>query len=35
VQRRLLGMSKVYALRVNKMMKSREEARTLREAATS
>jgi arsenite-transporting ATPase len=29
--RRLLGMSKVYALWVNKMMKSREEARTLRE----
>ena len=29
--RRLLGMSKVYALWVNKMLKSREEARTLRE----
>ena len=29
--RRLLGMSKVYALWVNKMMKSREETRTLRE----
>ncbi len=29
--RRLLGMSKVYSLWVNKMMKSREEARTLRE----
>src|SRR5512136_765445 len=29
--RRLLGMSKVYALWVNKMMKSREEAKTLRE----
>ncbi len=29
--RRLLGMSKVYALWVNKMMKSREEARSLRE----
>src|SRR5512146_1108427 len=29
--RRLLGMSKVYALWVNKMMKSREEARGLRE----
>ena len=31
--RRLLGMSKVYALWVNKMLKSREEARTLRETA--
>jgi arsenite/tail-anchored protein-transporting ATPase len=30
--RRLLGMSKVYGLWVNKMMKSREEAQTLREA---
>src|SRR5512136_2968827 len=29
--RRLLGMSKVYALWVNKMMKSRDEARSLRE----
>jgi arsenite/tail-anchored protein-transporting ATPase len=29
--RRLLGMSKVYALWVNKMMKSREEAKSLRE----
>jgi len=29
--RRLLGMSKVYSLWVNKMLKSREEARTLRE----
>ncbi|HQR44542.1 MAG TPA: ArsA family ATPase [Thermoanaerobaculia bacterium] len=29
--RRLLGMSKVYGLWVNKMLKSREEARTLRE----
>ena len=29
--RRLLGMSKVYALWVNKMLKSREEARILRE----
>src|SRR5574337_1260900 len=29
--RRLLGMSKVYALWVDKMLKSREEARTLRE----
>ncbi|MEK7701628.1 MAG: ArsA family ATPase, partial [candidate division NC10 bacterium] len=29
--RRLLGMSKVYALWVEKMLKSREEARTLRE----
>jgi arsenite-transporting ATPase len=29
--RRLLGMSKVYSLWVNKMVKSREEARTLRE----
>ena len=29
--RRLLGMSKVYALWVNKMLKSRQEARTLRE----
>jgi arsenite-transporting ATPase len=29
--RRLLGMSKVYGLWVNKMMKSREEAKTLRE----
>ena len=29
--RRLLGMSKVYGLWVNKMMKSREEAQTLRE----
>ena len=29
--RRLLGMSKVYSLWVNKMMKSREEAQTLRE----
>src|SRR6184192_1596940 len=29
--RRLLGMSKVYSLWVDKMMKSREEARTLRE----
>ena len=29
--RRLLGMSKVYALWVNKMMKSREEARSLRD----
>src|SRR5512147_18698 len=29
--RRLLGMSKVYALWVNKMMKSREEAQSLRE----
>jgi arsenite-transporting ATPase len=29
--RRLLGMSKVYALWVNKMLKSREEAKTLRE----
>ena len=28
---RLLGMSKVYAQWVNKMMKSRDEARTLRE----
>jgi arsenite-transporting ATPase len=28
---RLLGMSRVYALWVNNMMKSREEARTLRE----
>src|ERR687887_566269 len=30
--RRLLGMSKVYSLWVSKMVKSREEARTLREA---
>lgn len=30
--RRLLGMSKVYSLWVNKMMKSRQEAQTLREA---
>ncbi len=30
--RRLLGMSKVYGLWVDKMMKSREEAQTLREA---
>lgn len=29
--RRLLGMSKVYSLWVNKMVKSREEAKTLRE----
>jgi arsenite-transporting ATPase len=29
--RRLLGMSKVYALWVNKMLKSRQEARSLRE----
>jgi arsenite-transporting ATPase len=29
--RRLLGMSKVYSLWVNKMVKSREEARSLRE----
>ena len=29
--RRLLGMSKVYGLWVNKMLKSREEARSLRE----
>src|SRR5262249_10068953 len=29
--RRLLGMSKVYALWVEKMLKSRQEARTLRE----
>jgi arsenite-transporting ATPase len=29
--RRLLGMSKVYSLWVNKMMKSRDEAKTLRE----
>ena len=29
--RRLLGMSKVYSLWVNKMLRSREEARTLRE----
>ncbi len=29
--RRLLGMSKVYALWVNKMMKSRDEAKSLRE----
>jgi arsenite/tail-anchored protein-transporting ATPase len=29
--RRLLGMSKVYSLWVNKMLKSREEAQTLRE----
>jgi arsenite-transporting ATPase len=29
--RRLLGMSKVYSLWVNKMLKSREEAKTLRE----
>lgn len=29
--RRLLGMSKIYSLWVNKMLKSREEARTLRE----
>src|SRR5512136_2271975 len=29
--RRLLGMSKVYALWVNKMLKSREEAKSLRE----
>jgi Anion-transporting ATPase len=29
--RRLLGMSKVYALKVEKMLKSRQEARTLRE----
>jgi arsenite-transporting ATPase len=29
--RRLLGMSKVYSLWVNKMLKSRQEARTLRE----
>jgi len=29
--RRLLGMSQVYSLWVNKMLKSREEARTLRE----
>src|SRR5918999_3171 len=30
--RRLLGMSKVYGLWVNKMLKSREEAQSLREA---
>ena len=30
--RRLLGMSKVYGLWVNKMVKSREEAQTLRES---
>jgi arsenite/tail-anchored protein-transporting ATPase len=30
--RRLLGMSKVYGMWVNKMVKSREEAQTLREA---
>ncbi len=30
--RRLLGMSKVYSLWVNKMLKSRQEAQTLREA---
>ena len=30
--RRLLGMSKVYALWVNKMMRSREEAQSLRQA---
>src|SRR6266540_39408 len=30
--RRLLGMSKVYGLWVNKMVKSRQEAQTLREA---
>src|SRR6266550_2841442 len=30
--RRLLGMSKVYSLWVNKMMKSREEAQSLRES---
>ena len=30
--RRLLGMSKVYSLWVNKMVKSRQEAQTLREA---
>src|SRR5207248_9653797 len=30
--RRLLGMSKVYGLWVQKMLKSREEAQTLREA---
>jgi len=29
--RRLLGMSKVYSLWVDKMFRSREEARTLRE----
>jgi arsenite/tail-anchored protein-transporting ATPase len=29
--RRLLGMSKVYSLWIDKMLKSREEARTLRE----
>ena len=29
--RRLLGMSKVYSLWVNKMMKSRQEAQSLRE----
>jgi arsenite-transporting ATPase len=29
--RRLLGMSKIYSLWVNKMLKSREEARSLRE----
>ena len=29
--RRLLGMSKVYSLWVNKMLKSREEAQSLRE----
>lgn len=29
--RRLLGLSKIYSLLVNKMLKSREEARTLRE----
>jgi arsenite-transporting ATPase len=29
--RRLLGMSKVYSLWVNKMMKSREESQSLRQ----
>lgn len=29
--RRLLGMSKIYSLWVDKMLKSREEARTLRQ----
>src|SRR5574341_1782664 len=33
--RRLLGMSKVYSLWVDKMLKSREEARTLREMLSS
>jgi arsenite-transporting ATPase len=33
--RRLLGMSKVYSLWVNKMLKSREEARSLRECSRS